>query len=107
MEADEREATGAAGATLETDSPPPALPAETGSSPHTASHSEYPQRKRAMQAVERCINDAEAAAQMAATAKDGDADTCASALEPGYLLWTIKRVGTLMHSALCNAPYDV
>ena len=116
MEADEREAIGAAGATLETDSPPPALPAETGSplpttpppeSPHTASHSEYPQRKRAMQAVERCINDAEAAAQMAATAKDGDADTCASALEPGYLLWTIKRVGTLMHSALCNAPYDV
>ena len=91
MEADEREATGAAGATLETDSPPPALPAETGSSPptipHTASHSEYPQRKRAMQAVERCINDAEAAAQMAATAKDGDADTCAS-------------VGTLMHCTI-------
>jgi hypothetical protein len=90
MEAGEREATGAAGATLEADSPPPALPAATGSSPpttpppelpHTASPSEYPQRKRAMQAVERCIHDAEAAAQMAATAKDGDADTCASALE--------------------------
>ena len=32
MEADEREATGAAGATLETDPPPPSLPAATGSS---------------------------------------------------------------------------
>ena len=52
--------------------------------PHAATRGEHPQRKRAMQAVERCINDAEAAAQMAATAKDGDADTCASALEPGY-----------------------
>ena len=67
-----------------------------------------------MQAVERCINDAEAAAQMAATAKDGDADTCASALEPGYLLWTVKRVGTLhalhcaMHHMMCDfAPEPV
>ena len=40
-----------------------------------------------MQAVEGCIHDAEAAAQMAATAKDGDADTCAS-------------VGTLMHCTI-------
>ena len=32
-----------------------------------------------MQAVERCINEAEAAGQMAAAAKDDDADTCATA----------------------------
>ena len=59
-----------------------------------------------MQAVERCINDAEAAAQMAATAKDGDADTCASALERGYydgLLSALEPSCT----APCNASYDV
>ena len=58
-----------------------------------------------MQAVERCINDAEAAAQMAATAKDGDADTSASALEPLMPVTHSQPLEMEFHTGTTLTPY--